>query len=266
MYAGLVGRLARDLKYTVCRANSLAQALTRGLRRLTSLSFRGSMPLGDDDVRWLGRSLTGLTRLELVNDGGAPAVVGLHLLPQGLHELSLYCVGLGLPGPAADQPSAGATIAGELSALAEAVAAPLFSGQQQQQLLPRCRVLHLDYCSGAPLWRVLGAMMGAPPAATSNSGSSTTGNNTGTRSSRRGSSPPAVASSPVASSGLGCGVGCGGGASAVLEELRLQVSNASGLSVSDAAAVASLPRLRKLQASAGTHCASPVMPQRTPCA
>ncbi|KAG2437864.1 hypothetical protein HXX76_005482 [Chlamydomonas incerta] len=225
--------------------DSRLQALTRGLRRLASLSFRGSLPLGDDGVRCLGRSLTGLTRLELVNDGGAPATVGLHLLPQGLQELSLYCVGLGLPPPAAEHPAAVPATGGGLLA---AVAAP--TALPQQQVLPCCRVLHLDYCSGgAPVWRVLGAMLGTAAAAagSSNGGHGNGTGNTGT--SRRSGSPAAAASFRA---GGGLGVGCGGGAaSAVLEELRLQVSNASGLSVSDAAAVASLPRLRKLQVSCG---------------
>ncbi|KAG2449816.1 hypothetical protein HYH02_005339 [Chlamydomonas schloesseri] len=222
--------------------DSRLQALTRGLRRLASLSFRGSLPLGEDGVRGLGRSLSALTRLELVNDGGGPASLGLHLLPQGLQELSLYCVGLGLQ--AAPQSSAAAPAGGAVAVEASA-APPGLAQQQQQLLLPRCRVLHLDYCSGAPVWRVLAAMMGTAAVASADSGNARGGG--GSRSegtSRMSGSPPAAA---------GCYAGRGASeASAVVEELRLQVSNASGLSVADAAAVAALPRLHKLQVSCGS--------------
>ncbi|KXZ42157.1 hypothetical protein GPECTOR_194g325 [Gonium pectorale] len=275
--AGRGGAGGRRLGGGVCGEQLLLndarlQVLARGCRQLAVLSFRGTVQLSElaAGAAAAARALSALTRLtvlDLYNDSDAPCAVQLGLLPRSLEQLSLYYVSLGLPPqppagagasasasgsgasrssygyggrePAAQPPQREAASAaglrgilgggagaapppsaqrsaggggGGMRALAlarpaagasgqpatgdPAAAAVTGAGDSSLGLLPRCRVLHLDYCRGAPVGRVLAAL--------------------------------------------------GGGA---VEELRLLQQQAAALSGADAAAVAALPRLRKLQLS-----------------
>ncbi|EFJ51782.1 hypothetical protein VOLCADRAFT_87298 [Volvox carteri f. nagariensis] len=109
------------------------QALSGGCRRLAVFVFAGTLQLSDCGVAALGAHMTHLTQLTLHNDSDAPATISLHLLPPSVKKLSLFAV-----------------------TLTAATAPP---PPPASPLLPRCRVLHLDYCRfGVPFWRLLPAV------------------------------------------------------------------------------------------------------------
>ncbi|KAG2490376.1 hypothetical protein HYH03_011178 [Edaphochlamys debaryana] len=241
-------------------------ALSRGLRRLASLSFRGTLQLSEAGAAAAfapgpgpasgpgpgpGAGLSRLTCLRLSNDSDAPAVLPLTALPPSLEILGLASVTLVLRPATGSSAGASGTAAGakphgkgwataiagggEGAAAAAAGVTSSVPAAVQTVLLPRCRVLHLDYCRGASAARVLRAMA----AAAGGGGGSSCG---GAASSAGGGgrNPPAGSAAAAAAAGSG----------PVLEELRLCVVHCDGVTQADAAAVAALPRLRKLQVGA----------------